>query len=89
MHTLSSQVLVPQHCEPRVQGEPSGEQPETPTHTPLELQVSVPQQSEEREQEAPWPEQPPSEHVLLPLQVRTPQQSPLVLQPMFWLWQGP
>lgn len=88
MHTLSSQVLVPQQSEEREHGEPLGVQPERPTHTPLLLQVKVPQQSEEREQLAPWPEQPPSEQVLLELQVRMPQQSPLVLQPSSLSWQG-
>lgn len=88
MHTLSSQTLVPQHWDERVQGEPFGVQPEAPTQTPL-VQVSVPQQSEEREQVAPWPEQMPSEQTLLALQPRVPQQSPLVLQTASLPWQGP
>lgn len=88
MHTLSSQVLVPQHCEERLQGEPSGVQPERPAQTPL-LQVSVPQQSEERAQVAPSFEQTPSEQTRLALQVSVPQQSPELLQTWSCPWQGP
>lgn len=88
MHTPSSQELPPQHWEERVQGEPVGEQPEAPAHTPEELQVSVPQHCAELVHVAPWPEQPPSEQTLLLLQVRMPQQSPLVLHTMSLSWQG-
>jgi hypothetical protein len=88
MQTLSSQVLVPQHCPELVQGEPLGVQPERPVHTLL-LQVRVPQQSEERVHVAPWPEQMPSEQTRFELQVNTPQQSPLLLQTWSRPWHGP
>jgi hypothetical protein len=70
---------VPQHCADDWQEPPLSTQPLAPVQVPWS-QVKVPQQSLLLTQEVPAPWQTPSVQTLFVLQVRTPQQSPLVLQ---------
>ena len=87
-HTPLLQERELQHWPELEQEAPAPLQPVLPVQVPL-VQLIVPQHWEELVQKVPALWQPPPEQTLLPLQVSTPQQSPLDWQRWLFCWQGP